>query len=101
MDAHLNNEGKQKWGEVFPNGIIPVLTPFAKEAEIEETNQQFDVYMINWDMLTPVQRACIIQKLSKLFNTPEQEIEREILERGLPLQSKYVSSVSIPMRFLL
>jgi hypothetical protein len=100
MDAHLNALGKEKWGQIFPDGVIPVLDITPKEAETED-NQALEVYIVAWDSLTQVQRGQIINKLSVMWKASTQDIENDILDKGLPLQSKYVSSVSIPMRFLI
>jgi len=100
MNATLNDEGKKIWGNIFPDGI-PVLDIVSRTAEIEELGTDIKVYMVAWDALTPVQRGQILNLLATKFQCPEQAIEKDILAKGLPLQAKYVSGVTIPTRMLL
>jgi hypothetical protein len=101
MDTYLNDEGKKHWSSIFPDAIVPVKSPFAQDAEVEQTGDPLNVYIVDWTALSDEQRQAILQKLSSKFNVSVNNIELDILKTGLPLQSKYVSSVSIPMRFLI
>ena len=47
MEALLNDEGKKHWGEIFPNGEVPVKTIVPQDAEIEGKNQPLKVYLVN------------------------------------------------------
>lgn len=99
MNALLNDEGKKQWGEIFPDGHVPVQTLIAQDATVEETNQPLKVYLVNWILLSKDQQQAILKKLSDKFHAPKEAIEKDILKKGLPLQSKYVSCVSIPAEF--
>jgi len=100
MKAILNEEGKKVWGAIFPDGV-PVLDIASRTAEIEELGKDIKVYMVAWDALTPVQRGQILNLLSEKFKCSVRIIENDILDKGLPLQAKYVSGVAIPTRMLI
>ena len=99
MKAILNEEGKKMWGAIFPDGI-PVQTIVEHSVKLEDLGER-DVYMVDWDVLTPVQRGQILNLLAEKFHCSPNEVENEILLKGLPLQAKYVAGVPIPMRYLI
>lgn len=98
IKAILNDDGKKVWGDIFPDGV-PVQNLGSQLAELEDLGQDIKVYMVAWDLLSPVRRAVIINRLASKFHSSPTEIENDILKKGLPLQSKYVSYVAIPTRF--
>jgi hypothetical protein len=94
--ANLNDEGMKHWGEIFKDGVVPIEGSIApSKAEVAGTHEPLEVYVVAWDELSAVQRSLVIKKLSKKSRATEAEIENEILLTGLPLQSKYVSSVGL------
>jgi hypothetical protein len=44
--ACLNAEGKAVWGDVFPEGIVPVLSILAQPAKLEGINKTERVYFV-------------------------------------------------------
>lgn len=99
MKAILNEEGKKVWGYAFPDGTVPVKSPFPQTAKAEGRGA-LEVFMVNWEALTGEQQTLVLQKLMSRFGNTKHEIEAAILSNGLPLQAKYVSHVPIPLRFL-
>lgn len=101
MAANLNEEGKEEFGSIFPSGQIPVLNPIAQDIPIEGQNITVNAFMVNLFLLTTQEKEAIASKLSKKFHAPIEALRKDIDERGLPLRSKFVNSVSIDPRFLL
>ncbi len=101
MAANLNEEGKKEFSDIFTDGQIPVLTPIAQQIEIEGQNVTVEAYMVNLYLVTEKELDMIAEKLSKKFRAPKESLKKDIKERGLPLRSKFVNSVSIDSRFLL
>lgn len=102
--AILNEEGTRAWGDVFPDNTLPVKSPFESGATLDQGKKQFntDVYLVDWDALTETQRTAILDKLEKTFiGSRRKDISEQIRLEGLPIQAKYVSTVSIPPRFFI
>jgi hypothetical protein len=97
FDAFLNQEGKKIWGDIFPDGRIPVLSPQRHHADLG--GKRTFCYMVAWDDLTPCQRGQIINKLADLFHGTTQDVENRILKDGLPLRADLVGSVAIPRKY--
>ncbi len=84
--AYLNDEGKKLWGDIFPDGIVPVKVMLASEASLEGQNNIMRVYMISLEELTPEQIENILTKLANKFNAPKEEIRKDMLKSGMPLR---------------
>jgi hypothetical protein len=97
IHAHLNEQGQQIFGQIFPDGLVPVLWVTSREVNIEEGTTY--AYMVDWDALTPTQRGMMIKHLAQKFKASEQVVEQQILLKGLPLRVGFVSSIAIPDRF--
>lgn len=97
MKALLNDEGKKIWGEIFPDGNIPVVSPQRHHAMLEGKREL--VYLVAWNDLTPDQRSLILNHLAKKFKGSTQSVETQILKDGLPLRASLVACVPIPLRY--
>jgi hypothetical protein len=94
----LNDEGNKIWGDVFPDGMVPVLSPISQWAQLEPGKSE-KVYMIAWDQLSGVQRAQILNQLAKRFDASVVAVENQILSDGMPLRACLVNGASIPARY--
>ncbi len=92
--AFLNDEGKKLWGDVFPDGMIPIKNPFPGPAQLGSLGRAA-VYIVDWDGLTPVQRGQIINRIAEKFNASAQDVEVQILSYGLPIRASWISGTSI------
>jgi len=84
MWVHLNDEGKKAWGDIFPDGQVPVCSFFG-ESELEGLGKE-EVALVSWKHLSYAQQAAILKKISQLSRMPEKTIEADILKKGLPLR---------------
>ena len=63
--AYLNAEGKAFWGDVFPDGEIPVQSIIAQAASLEGIDKTERVFLVDWTELTVQQQDAVLEKLSK------------------------------------
>jgi acyl-CoA reductase-like NAD-dependent aldehyde dehydrogenase len=87
--ARLNIEGKRVWGDVFPDGIVPVQSIATQKASLEGIKDAESVFTVNWKALTTEQQQAILEKLSEQTSATKDEILKDILKVGLPLRRRY------------
>jgi len=87
--AHLNAEGKAIWGDVFPDGEVPVQSIIAQPATLEGIDKTERVFLVDWKELTAQQREAVLEKLSKRSGARKDVILKDVLKIGLPLREKY------------
>jgi hypothetical protein len=97
MKAQLNEEGQKIYGDIFPNGEVPVLNPVDFEAMLGDKIQ--GVYLVAWHQLSAEQQSKIIEFLKTRFNGAEADIRAQIAKFGLPLRASLVEYVSMERRF--
>jgi hypothetical protein len=103
MSACLNKKGMALFGDIFPDGLIPVYTPLSGETELEGIGET-QIYLINIPLLKKVDLEAYhktLDRLSQKFNAPKDLMDKEFTENGLPLRSELVSCVKIDMRFVI
>ena len=87
--ARLNVEGKRVWGDVFPDGKVPVQNIATQHAKLEGIKDAESVFTVNWKALTAEQQLTILEKLSEQSGAAKDEILKDILKAGLPLRRRY------------
>jgi hypothetical protein len=87
--AFLNSEGKRLWGDVFPEGEVPIQSMVAQTATLEGIDGVERVFLVDWKELTAEQQKCILERIGSLSGTSKDAVLREILKVGLPLREKY------------
>jgi hypothetical protein len=103
ISACLNQEGMKLLGEIFPDGLIPILNPLSAETELGEIGLQ-QVHLVNVPLLRRVDEAAYqktLKLLSEKFNANVEDMDKEFTEVGLPLRHSLVSSVEIDARFVI
>jgi hypothetical protein len=90
--ARLNPEGKRVWGNIFPNGIVPVQTIATQQARLEGIRDVESVFTVDWKELAIEQQQAILEKLSEQTGATKETILKEILKVGLPLRRRYTVS---------
>jgi len=89
--AYLNDEGKKLWGEIFPNGEVPIRSILTQEASLEGIKESERVFIVAWEELTDQQKTAILERLSKKSGASKEVIFRDIQKIGLPLREKYTN----------
>jgi hypothetical protein len=87
--ASLNAEGKAIWGDVFPDGEVPVQSIIAQAATLEGIAKTERVFLVDWKELNARQQDGVLEKLSKRSGAAKDVILKDILKIGLPLREKY------------
>jgi len=85
----LNAEGKAVWGDVFPDGEVPVQSIIAQSATLEGIDKPERVFLVDWKELTAQQQDAVLEKISKRSGASKDVILKEVLRVGLPLREKY------------
>lgn len=88
--AYLNEEGMRLWGDVFPDGRVPLVSMIPQVASLRDTPSR--AYMVYIPELQEEQFEAILSKLQAKFNAPKEVIRKALLESGLPLRASLVSS---------
>ena len=85
--AYLNDEGKKLWGEVFPDGTVPVLSmlPMYGPLGSPDTPPQH-YFMVYINELSDEQFEKIMDILTEKFKAPRSAMSKEFKEHGLPLR---------------
>ena len=87
--AYLNSEGKTVWGNVFPEGEVPIQSIVAQPATLEGIDGTERVFLVDWKELNVQQQDAILEKLSKRSGANKEIILKNVLKVGLPLRKKY------------
>lgn len=90
--AYLNAEGKAVWGDIFPDGEVPVQSIIAQSATLEDIDKTERVFLVDWKELTPQQQDAVLEKLNKRSGASKTVILKDVLKIGLPLREKYADS---------
>jgi len=85
--AFLNDEGKELYGEVFPDGIVPVVSMIPGTAVIG--GQEEKIYLVCHEELSEVQTEKLVKLLAGVFGAPEADVKAELLKNRIPLRAKY------------
>lgn len=88
----LNAEGKTVWGDVFPDGEVPVQSIISQSATLEGVDKTERVFIVDWKELTVQQQDAVLEKLSKRSGASKNVILKDVLKIGLPLREKYTDS---------
>jgi hypothetical protein len=86
--AYLNADGKLLWGEVFPDGEVPILSITAQAASLTGIAGSERVFLVDWTAITSQQQDAILEKLGKRTGGSKDFIIKNILKVGLPLRER-------------
>lgn len=103
--ANLNKAGKMLFGDVFPEGQIPINieTGISFESELEGVKTQ-KIHLVNVKLLRRIDEEAyqrLLDKLSKKFEASKEEMNREFMLNDLPLRAILVSSIGFDPRFII
>jgi predicted Fe-S protein YdhL (DUF1289 family) len=98
----LNDAGMRVWGDVFPDGKVPVCSLDFQEANLEGAGRSERVILVNWAALSSMQRDAVLAKISERSGAPKEAILKDILKVGLPLRERYTTGVvAAELRFFI
>lgn len=90
--ARLNFDGKRAWGEVFPDGKVPIRSIATQYAKLEGIKDIESVFTVDWNALADWQQQAMLEKLSQQSGATKEAVLKEIMRVGLPLRRKYIQS---------
>ena len=97
----LNEEGMRVWGDVFPEGKVPVCSMSFHRATLGVGKGE-QVVLVNWNALSSQQKDAILAKISQRSGVPAQAILSEILKVDLPLRERFTTGVvAAELRFFI
>jgi hypothetical protein len=86
--AYLNAEGKAFFGDIFPNGEVPIHSIIPQCAKLDGIDEIDKVFLVDWKELSAGQQDAVLEKISKKFGASKETILKDILKLGLPLREK-------------
>jgi hypothetical protein len=100
MWVRLNDAGMRVWGNVFPDGKVPVCSFTFQEAKLGSRVER--VILVAWNLLSKEEKAGVLAKISEKSGHPKDEILKDILRIGLPLRESFTTHVvAEELRFLI
>lgn len=94
--AHLNDEGKAQFGDIFPDAKVPIISILPTRAilavrEGDGTDEQ-NVYLVNVKELKPETIDHLVNKIATKFNAPPEKVRKSIVETdGMVLRTSLTS----------
>jgi hypothetical protein len=86
--ACLNPEGNALFGDIFPNGEVPIQSIMPQHARLEGFDGIDKVFLVDWKELSAEQQNAILEKISSKSGASKEAILKDILKVGLPLREK-------------
>lgn len=90
--AYLNEEGKKLYGEIFPNGEVPVVSMIPTVCGIESHPER--CYMIYHEELSEEQFEKFITEIAERFHVSKEEVKKHIssgkFEDRIPIREQFI-----------
>ncbi len=85
--CYLNDKGKELFGDIFPDGIVPILSMIPITFEHPELDKPNQAYLLKGRELTEEQTKKLVNTLAEKFNTMDNDsIEYEISVDQIPIR---------------
>ena len=89
--ATLNEMGKALYGEVFPDGRVPVLSMIPSWARLGGSKEASKVYLAKVSKLSEEQFGKIVDMVSARFGADREVVEKDFKDHGIPLREELTS----------
>ena len=90
--CYLNEEGLKEYGNIFPDGIVPVLSMISIVFEHPKLDTPERAYIVRGTNLTEKQLRLLVDKISENFkDSNKTEIRRYIFDNNLPIRERLTS----------
>ena len=86
--AHLNEEGLKEFSDIFPEGIVPIISMVPIVFEHPQLAAPEKAYLLRGSDLTENQIKKLIDKLAQKFSGEKDEIRKAILSNDIPVREK-------------
>ena len=85
--VYLNAAGMKLWGDVFPDGVVPVVSMIPKIAVFKEGQARF--YLVFHEEMSGDQISGLTKKLAIQFDAPEADVRAQMLKDRIPLREMF------------
>jgi len=89
--ASLNEVGKALFGEVFPDGRVPVVSMIPSWAKLGGSMEASRVYIVKVSELSEEQFSKIVDMVSARFGADREAVEKDFKDHGIPLREALTS----------
>lgn len=88
----LNELGREQFGHIFPDGIVPLKILISENATLEGKSGVHRIYKVDIDLLTDEQYKQCIKFISERAGVPFDDVKSDFEKDGfIPMTSKYIS----------
>lgn len=88
----LNELGREQFGHIFPDGIVPLKILISENATLEGQEGVHRVYRVDIDLLTDKQYNQCIKFISERAGVSFDAVKSDFEKDGfIPMTSKYIS----------
>ena len=100
--ANLNEEGLEKFGDIFPNGVVPIISMISITFEHPDLSTPERAYLLKGSDLTEDQLIKLTNKLAQKFNDEDKkdEIRKTILSNDIPIREKLTNGAGTKRIFM-
>lgn len=87
----LSDLGKEEFGHIFPNGIVPLKILIRENVTLGGKEGVHGIYKVDVSLLTKTQYNLILEKLHHRSGFPINEMKKDFEKDGfIPMSSKYI-----------
>ena len=108
----LNDAGMRVWGDVFPDGKVPVTAMEFHEVTLGDGSSKEKVVLVAWAVLSAAQKEAVLDKIVDKQKFPKgamltrvqirNDILKQILSVGMPLRRSYTTGIiAAELRFFI
>ena len=90
--AFLNSEGKRVFGDVFPDGLVPVVSLVPGVAVIGGVEER--IYLVFHEEMSEDQLSGFVKLLAAKFGATEVAVMAQMLRVRIPLREKYTDGAA-------
>ena len=83
--AQLNLKGKEEWGDIFPDGKVPIKTLATQKAKFGSGRDPESVFSVDWTELSLSQQNAMLEKLSQQNGLTKEMTLEKLSKNGLAI----------------
>ena len=88
----LNAEGKKLFGDVFPDGLVPVVSMIPGTAFFG--GQEENMYLLFHEEMSEDQIQKLVQLLATKFGATEVDVKAQMIKDRIPLRARYTNGAA-------
>ena len=84
--AYLNEEGKRIYGDVFPDGTVPVVVMIQSEVKVGLSTSSVEAYLVYHEEMAPDQVELLLSKIADKFKVSKEDVRVQMISDRIPLR---------------